>query len=541
MNKSKILIVENQQQSREEWISILKNDPAFLIVGVCDTVDKVIEKAAQFHPDIIIINVNLPGMNGLEVISQIRKYNPESKILFSNCNEIYHSLFEHFSDGIIVADLTGHLLDVNMGLAAMTGFSKAELLKLNINDLISSTDIAAQAIGFDQLALGEHAFYQLKLLNKSGVVICVKLNAKKITAQRVLIIVHNITEEKNAEQVLQKSEANLHTIFDTSDTMYVLIDKNFRIISYNPRALAFAGKELGYSPEIGQAFLDYFPAEKKHKLLLQMKEILAGKHMNYEVSYPQEKGMPNWYYVRMFPISKGNTIYGLMVEVSDITQIKLLEEKILVQNVAEQKNITRAVLHAQEIERNRIGQELHDNVNQILSTIKLYITLMEQDSHMRETLSERTKEYIDTAIKELRMLSMKQVTPPKKIDLKEWIEELTRDLNENSVADTKFHCNVKGHLLISDDLKLNIYRIIQEQINNILKYANASRADIEINDENGNVNIIILDNGQGFDPFLKRKGIGISNMINRVESYNGKIIIESSPGMGCKIDISIPE
>jgi Signal transduction histidine kinase len=88
----------------------------------------------------------------------------------------------------------------------------------------------------------------------------------------------------------------------------------------------------------------------------------------------------------MFPISKGDTnIYGLMLAVSDITEEKLLEQELLDQKIQEQKKIIRAVLHAQEIERNRIGQELHDNVNQLLTTTKLYLGLLEKNQEYNKT------------------------------------------------------------------------------------------------------------------------------------------------------------
>ncbi len=135
---------------------------------------------------------------------------------------------------------------------------------------------------------------------------------------------------------------------------------------------------------------------------------------------------------------------------------------------------------------------------------------------------------------------MQQVTPQKTFDLKELIEELTRDLNENTDTGTKFHCSVAAHLAIDEDLKLNIYRIVQEQITNILKYAAASQATILINENKETVSVSIIDNGKGFDPLIKRKGIGLSNIINRIESYNGEVIIESSPGKGCKLEIRIP-
>ena len=94
--------------------------------------------------------------------------------------------------------------------------------------------------------------------------------------------------------------------------------------------------------------------------------------------------------------------------------------------------------------------------------------------------------------------------------------------------------------MISDDLKLNIYRIIQEQENNIMKYAEAKNVHISLEAKGNNIIIKVEDDGNGFDVNSKRNGIGISNIINRAETFNGTAKIESSPGNGCKIHVSIP-
>jgi len=456
-------------------------------------------------------------------------------------NENYHFLFEQATDAIMVTDFSGNFKNVNSSLCTMFGYTKEELLKLNVRDLLDPGHLETKPLRFDLLAAGANVFNERKMVHKNGTIIYVEANSKKFKEDRVLAIARDITERKKVEEILQKSEANLHTIFDTTDTIYVLMDHDLRVISYNPRAFAFAKNELGHSMEISEYVLDYFPPEKQPLLLFYMKEVLTGKHINYEVSYPQHDDSFNWYHVRMFPISKGdNNIYGLMMAVSDITAKKLLEQKLLDQKVQEQKRITRAVLQAQEVQRNRIGQELHDNINQVLSVIKLYLELIDKNHTNRNDLLEKSKEYVNTVIHEIRLLSRQQVTPQRTINIKVLIEELTRDLNVDTHAGTKFHCRIADHLSIEEDLKLNIYRIVQEQINNILKYADASQATISISQSNGNVHLSILDNGKGFDPLIKRKGIGISNIIDRIESYNGEVSIESSPGKGCKLVIRIP-
>ena len=90
------------------------------------------------------------------------------------------------------------------------------------------------------------------------------------------------------------------------------------------------------------------------------------------------------------------------------------------------------------------------------------------------------------------------------------------------------------------DLKLNIYRIIQEQLNNVYKHASASRVDIKMVADGGQAHLSIHDNGIGFEVGIKKNGVGIVNIINRVESFNGHVSFETNPGIGCKLEIHIP-
>jgi len=202
------------------------------------------------------------------------------------------------------------------------------------------------------------------------------------------------------------------------------------------------------------------------------------------------------------------------------------------------RDIVRAVLKAQEIERHKIGLELHDNINQLLVTVRLYIDAIERDPQCRRDLIATAKEYLDLAIAEIRAIGKQQVMPLKGCDLKELIDELVTDMNDRT--NTTFNSIVQADLAIDDDLKLNIFRIVQEQIMNILKHACASVANVTIGQVERVMLIKITDNGKGFNPLIRRKGIGITNMINRVESYNGDVLIDSNPGQGCTIEIRIP-
>lgn len=219
--------------------------------------------------------------------------------------------------------------------------------------------------------------------------------------------------------------------------------------------------------------------------------------------------------------------------------LKAMEKKVMYQKIQEQKKIARAIIKAQEAEKNRIGQELHDNVTQILAGTKIYLSIASKKNETTKDLLKYPIELLDNSIEEIRMLSHKQVTPLNNVNLEGLTKEIIKNLSQNKKIKTNFTYSVPDEL-ITDDLKLNIYRIIQEQINNILKHAQATKVDISIKADKTMLSVVIKDDGKGFVATKKRTGIGISNMMNRVETYNGTLTIISSPGNGCKINIEIP-
>jgi two-component system sensor histidine kinase UhpB len=241
------------------------------------------------------------------------------------------------------------------------------------------------------------------------------------------------------------------------------------------------------------------------------------------------------------PVILNNKKYRLSIAI-DVTEKILLEQKLLQQKIAEQKKTTIAVVNAQEKERSEIGIELHDNVNQLLAASKLYLNQCFHQPHDYKDYLLKTQEYISQAMDELRKLSHALVGPDKneKVGLIDSLEKLIKDIAFLKKIKISLRCtfcleeNIDKQ--IEDGVKLSIYRIIQEQVSNILKHANATEVDIEIK-ENRGLQIIIRDNGKGFDLFAKKDGIGLTNIKNRAEIYNGKVEIITSPGMGCTMNI----
>jgi PAS domain S-box-containing protein len=239
---------------------------------------------------------------------------------------------------------------------------------------------------------------------------------------------------------------------------------------------------------------------------------------------------------------EGN-ITRLVGSMMDISERKELETRLVKQEVDKQKLVAQAVVNAQEKERGEIGKELHDNVNQILSTARLYLELAKNDENERLNLIKRSYDSIYDAINEIRNIS-RSLVPPSIGDL--GLIESIEDLVENVRATKKLYIEFcySGNVdeILGQKQKLMLFRIIQEQVSNVLKHADAHNIIIELMIDGHIINLAVSDDGKGFDleELKNNKGVGLQNIASRTELFNGKINIVTAPQKGCKLNIHVP-
>ncbi len=356
---------------------------------------------------------------------------------------------------------------------------------------------------------------------------------------------NNIAIRKKSEEQKEFDSNNFKALINNTDDLMWSVDKDLKLITFNEsfnKAIEIkSGKKLAKGDDILSI---QFTEDEMKRYKIFYERALGGE--TFTVVDRFDHPFEYWSEISFHPIRNGNLVIGTACFSRDLTEhkaaeenLRALEQKILNQKIEEQKTITRAIIKAQETERNYIGRELHDNVTQILAGAKLYLGMAGNNDAKAKEAIQYPLELIGASIKELQSLSSKMVTPLKDINLAELVQTLLIDLNETTLIKTVFVYDVSGQD-IDRDLKLNIYRIVQEQVNNIIKYAEAKNVSISIEADQQKIRIIVADDGIGFDVNKKRKGIGISNMINRVESFNGELVIESSPGNGCTIRVNIP-
>ena len=226
----------------------------------------------------------------------------------------------------------------------------------------------------------------------------------------------------------------------------------------------------------------------------------------------------------------------------NITERKRLEVQLLKKELDKQKLISQATIETQEQERSEIGKELHDNVNQVLTTTKLYLDLSISNADLKDELILKSSQNIIYVINEIRQLSRSLMNPSLgDLGLTESILELIDNVKLTGRLTAQLHVDSTLEKSLSENQKLMVYRIVQEAINNALKHAKAKNVQISVQDQDQWVELFIKDDGIGFNFATVKKGSGLKHIQNRVYLANGTLTVTSAPGEGCLIMINFPK
>jgi PAS domain S-box-containing protein len=599
MNKTlKILFLEDNAADAEIIQHLLSKSHLKYEIRHATNKEIFREALLEFHPDIILSDHALPQFNSIEAIAMARQKYPGIPFIIVTGTvseeEFAANIMRSGADDFILKDRLRRLpaaiettlrlrqielerlegieklklseekyrtlflksplpnwiydcetlrfLDVNDAAVLQYGYSREDFLNMTIRDIRPEEDLELFS-NFLKTIKPEKDSREViwRHVKKNGQVITVETTTHAMAFDNRnarIVISHDITARIEAEEKIVQSEMNLKTIFENTSEGFLLLDKFAVIRAFNKKAGNYALFSEEKDVQVGQSIYDCIERSRRSFFREIIKKALNGENSQYERAYNMEDGNIVWIDFCVMPVIETGQVNGICITGRNVTEKKILEKQMLDQKVQEQKKIARAIITAQEKERNRLGQELHDNINQLLASIKLYLGVAMKETKLKELISYPI-ELTDSAMNEIRILSSKLVTPLKNINLKELIQSNLNDLNKNTTIKTIFNYDLEGPG-ISSDLKLNIYRIVQEQLNNIIKHARATNVTVSVHLQNDSIDIAIWDDGIGFDTSKKKNGIGISNMMNRAESFNGQVKIESSPGKGCRVAITIP-
>lgn len=352
---------------------------------------------------------------------------------------------------------------------------------------------------------------------------------------KYISIRQNISRRKDAEVKMQSAIEQYQLLAQaTSDTIWDWdIEKDTML--YNEGIYNM----LGYSkPEVSD--IRNWWKENIHKddikhITETIKETFAAQkqQVQFEYRFRSENGSFKHIFDRAFVLySNEGKAYRMIGAMQDVTYKKEEEDRI-----------TKAIVDAQEAERQYLGMELHDNINQLLTGTVLMLGAASHGPMKKEEIvkiTEACRTHLDTAVTEIRNLSHRLAPAAFTNSLQ---EECTLLINELSRAG-HFNpcCRFTGidEKKLGSEVKICLYRILQEQLSNISKYSGAKNVHISMQQGDNNIILKIADDGVGFDPKAQSGGIGLGNIKKRAGYFSGRFTLSTAPGKGCCIEVEIP-
>ena len=468
----------------------------------------------------------------------------ESELKLINSERRFRSIIENSSEGLALIDTNGQTLDLSRAALKILGYSNTEI-KWNTEELIFKEDRDAVQNLFNTVCQQPNSVKSLecRVRHVNGKFIWIEATFHNLLHEEAInaVVVHfrDISTRKLFEDVLKSSEEKYRHLFNSNPGAIFIWDPvNFHVIEVNDAALT----EYGYSRNDFKrlSLLDIVVPEQIVKFTRMAQQIAADKHflstgiwhhraVNGIIKYMDITFQAIDYYGK-------NACLAIATNISEKLE---LEKKLAEERLRTQQEITEAVIIAQEHEREDLGKELHDNINQILATTKLYIEYALTNDEMRNTLLHSAKDFISSAVDELRKLS-KSLLPPSlgEVGLIMALNELVESIQKVNKFQlhTAWHCVNEAE--IPEQLKLTVFRIVQEQLNNIIRHAKANNTWIKINCEKKRLLLEIRDDGIGFDQKAKRAGVGLKNITSRAELHNGKMTLTTAPGKGCTVSVN---
>jgi len=482
--------------------------------------------------------VRMTALRDVTARKQVEQALRESEQKFSKA-------FRTSPDVMSITDLeTGHYIEVNDAHEKAFGFKREDVVGRSPLELGIFVNPDARGEMVQELKrTGYLRNREIQTVTRDGRILTMLHSAELVELGGrtcVLRVSHDITDRKIAEEALRESEQRFRSYFELASVGFAITSRDMHLLAVNReycRILGYSWEELSQKTWAELTYPDDLQANK-----ILFEETMAGKTdaytLNKRMIRKDGRVIHTTISARCVRRPDGAPDYFVSL-LLDITE----REQAIEREVKGRAEYTLQLIASQEAERERIAGELHDSLGQSLSIIKNHVQLLLLQKRMAtaarkeiETISETTA----TAIADMRRIS--QDLHPYQLDHL----GLTGALNAlvENVAGASVIAFQKRFDPVDDvfprDAAASLYRIVQEGLNNILKYSGAKNAAIALERDVHEIKLIIEDDGRGFDPAQASKGMGLKNIAERTRILGGRLKLDAAPGRGARIEITIP-
>lgn len=356
-------------------------------------------------------------------------------------------------------------------------------------------------------------------------------------------IIHlNITERRLAEEALRKSMERYRMLYEDNPAMYFTVDSLGTVLSIN----RFGAEQLGYSAEelVGRPVLIIFHPDDRESVSKHLE--LCIRNPNHVAQWESRKvrkdGSILWVKETARAVLGKDEKKVVIFVCEDITARKRLEQEL--------RRLSSKLLEVQETEKKRIANEIHDSVGQSLHAIRAGLKDLLAHIDSSSVAAGRLNELLLAAefgIEEVKNIYMG--LRPSLIDDLGVVTTVVWYLKEfrKTWPDIYLEEDISAkEEKISEAIKIIIFRVLQGALDNVVRHSRASRAQVSLQEVEGRLELVIRDNGAGFDlgEFGREsgriEGVGLASMQERVESSGGTFVVKTASGEGTRIRASWP-
>lgn len=511
--RPKILYLRNPPHDVEQLLEILEElTPTYEYLAV-QTLEDYINCLHEFRPDIIMADEDLNTLNTREAFDVIGHQDKDIPfILISSASREDHAL------EFLKAGAVDYVLKEKPQRLLFVLFNQVGRLRA--------------------ISKMEQALREKERLYKR--------NLADTTALRI------------SEKQMMKSKANLRTLFDHTETAYIMVNEDMKVISYNLPALRITESLSNPAPSVGSNIMDSFPAERRPEINRIIQRVMEGESVAYHATFTDRDGEDLWFSIKWIGIGgEQRKHWGFILSIRDITQAKTTE-------------IALAQTNAELTKRNKSLEQFtyivsHNLLAPVANIVSLTDLLKDVTADEHEELIEGLQTSIktmDTIIKDLNQtLQTKDAVHKKKeeVHFRQLIEEITFSINNLMISEeVSLHCDFEAKQSLFT-VRGYLYSIFYNLILNSIKYRKLEKAPIINIKSTVHLDQLFLtfeDNGKGidmekngaslfglykrFDTSIEGKGMGMFMVKTQIEELNGSIEVESELGKGTKITVRFP-
>jgi PAS domain S-box-containing protein len=463
------------------------------------------------------------------------------------CEEFFDALYQY----TWILDVRGKVVKANQSALKLTGLTEQAITDVSLESMpwreLSRQNRRMLKWGVNQAMLGRLAIQDLEIHRRRQPTTTINFSFKPVLLANgelnfITVEGRDVTVDKHTSDALYQSEARFQTIFEEAGIGILIKDDNGKMLGCNPAFQAM----LGYTDEeiIQFDYLDITHPQDKRLSRKLFNELVNGKRKNYQIEkrYLHKNGQPIWSRITAsLVLETDHQAQFVIAMVEDINTQKEIENELI--------EMQQRLMRGREMERLRLAQDLHDGPLQDIIGLTYQVQALENT--VLEVAERDQLQAIQTALYQLTRsvrATCGELRPPTLVSF-----GLEKTIRSHAGQFQEAHPELTIDLSLAEDgqnlselVRITLFRIYQEALNNIVRHAQASQVWVRFWLEEEQANLEIQDNGKGFElpnrwiNFARQGHLGIVGAMERAKEIGGNLEVTAKPGKGTVMRAVIP-